>query len=155
MDSGDGEGAVEAFDAALASATHLGDTDWISQIREERRYARSELGLAPDESDRLADLVQPVESEAPAIWSLAWFPRDQIEEALARWPSLADDLNDPDAYCRSIEATLRAMDSGTGRRPTIAVLEVERLIDYADEHRPRTAEPPGVGLRPNSADAAR
>ena len=133
MDSGDGEGAVDAFDAALAAATRLRDADWVAQIRAERRYVRSELGLAPDESDRLADLVEQVESGEEARWSLAWFPRDQIGEGLARWPSLADDLKDPDAYCRSIEATLRVMATGSGRLPTIAALDVERLIGYADE----------------------
>lgn len=132
MDSGDGAGAVEAFDEALAVATRLGDADWIRQIREERRYVRSELGLAADESDRLADLVEQVESGEEARWSLAWFPRDQIEEALEHWPSLADDLKDPDAYCRSIEATLRTM-AGSGRRPAIAAVDVKRLIGYADE----------------------
>jgi uncharacterized protein YecA (UPF0149 family)/predicted RNase H-like HicB family nuclease len=135
MDSGDSEGAAEAFDAALAAATRLGDADWISQIREERRYVRSELGLTPDESDRLAGLVEQVESDAPTRWSLAWFPRDQIEAALSRWPSLADDLSDPDAYCQSIEVTLRQMSADTGRRPTIAALDVERLTDYADAQR--------------------
>jgi tetratricopeptide (TPR) repeat protein len=135
MDSGDAAGAIEAFDAALAAATRAGDSAWTHQIREERQYVRSELGLEPDEDDRLADLAEAVDSEAPTRWSLAWFPRDQIEAALARWPSLADDLSDPDAYCRSIEGTLRMMSASIGRRPIIAPLDVERLVGYADKHR--------------------
>lgn len=134
MDSGDGQGAVDAFDAALAAAARLGDADWIQQIRDERRDVRSELGLPPDESDRLAEHGEQVEAHATTLWSIAWFRRDQIEEALARWPSLVDDLNDPDAYCRSIEMTLRLIGAAGGRRPTIAAIEVARLSDYAEEH---------------------
>lgn len=62
------------------------------------------------------------------------FARDQISEALARWPDLDDDLKDPDSYCRSIEGTLRVMSATDGKRPTIGPLNVETLIRFADEH---------------------
>jgi tetratricopeptide (TPR) repeat protein len=134
MDSGDGQGALEAFDDALSLATRSGDRDWVRQVREERRYVRGELGLEPDEEDRLADLAEPTDAEGRVRLSLAWFPRDQIEAALARWPSLADDLDDADDYCRSIEGTLQTMLAGTGRRPTVAPLDIERLLVFAAEH---------------------
>lgn len=132
MDAGDGEGALVAYDEALELAKRLQDGAWIDQLRGERRYCRYEQGLAPDEEDRLADEVSPFFPEA-THWSVAWFPRDQIEAALAKWPSLADDLSDPDAYCRSIEGRLRELRSGTGSQPSVAPLHVERLIEFAAE----------------------
>lgn len=134
MDSGDGRGASEAFDEALEAAKRATDDAWVDQIRSERRYCRYELGLDPDDEDRLAEMVKPVDSETPTRWSIAWFPRDQVQTALGRWPALADDLNDPDAYCRSIEGTLREVSASTGRRPSVAPLDVERLVNYAEEH---------------------
>jgi hypothetical protein len=143
MDSGDGAGAIEAFDAALAAAKRAADHDWLREMRAERRYAGRELGLEPDEDDRLAAMAEPDGREASAHWSLAWFPRDQIAAALARWPSLTEDLADPDAYCRSIEGKLRATSILTGRRPALAPLHVDRLSHYAEEH----------GLDPDSGSA--
>lgn len=133
MDSGDGQGALEAYDEALDLAKSIGDHDWIDQLRGERRYCRFEHGFPLDEDDRLAERAIPVYPEA-THYSVAWFPRDQIEAALTRWPSLADDLNDPDAYCRTIEARLREIRSEAGRQPFVAPLQVERLVEFAEEN---------------------
>jgi tetratricopeptide (TPR) repeat protein len=133
MDSGDGEGALEAYDEALKLAKRAADTTSIDQIRAERCDCRNEHGLDPDEDDRLADRGHRVYSEA-THHSIAWFPRDQIDTALSRWPSLADDLRDPDAYCRTIEALLREVKGETGRQPSVAPLQVERLVAFAKEH---------------------
>lgn len=65
-------------------------------------------------------------------WSVAWFPRAEIAVALDRWPSLVDDLTDPDSYCHSIEGTLSTLAAQTGRRPTVAPLQVEALSAFAD-----------------------
>lgn len=133
MDSGDGQGALEAYDEALDLAKSIGDYGWIDQLRAERQYCRFEHGLPPDEDDRLAERVHPAYPTA-THYSVAWFPRDQIEAALTRWPSLADDLNDPDAYCRTIEARLREIRSETGRQPSVAPLRVEQLVEFAEEN---------------------
>ena len=133
MDSGDGQGALEAYDEALDLAKSTGDYDWIGQLRGERQYCRFEHGLPPDEDDRLAERANPAYLKT-THYSVAWFPRDQIDAALARWPSLADDLTDPDAYCRTIEARLRVMRSETGREPSVAPLRVERLVEFAEEN---------------------
>lgn len=133
MDSGDGQGALKAYDEALDLAKSTEDYDWIGQLRGERQYCRFEHGLPPDEDDRLAERANPAYLKA-THYAVAWFPRDQIEAALARWPSLADDLNDPDAYCRTIETRLRAMRSETGREPSVAPLRVERLVEFAEEN---------------------
>lgn len=133
MDSGDGEGALEAYDEALELAKRAADETWIDQIRAERRDCRNEHGLDSDEDDRLANRRHRVYSEA-THYSVAWFPRNQIDTALSRWPSLADDLSDPDAYCRTIEARLREVKGETGRQPSVAPLQVERLVEFAKEH---------------------
>ena len=59
MDSGDGQGALEAYDEALDLAKSTGDYDWIGQLRGERQYCRFEHGLPPDEDDRLAERANP------------------------------------------------------------------------------------------------
>lgn len=133
MDSGDGQGALEAYDEALDLAKQAGDHGWIGWLRSERRHCRYEQGLPPDEDDRLADRNRSQFPEATK-YSVAWFPRDQIESALARWPSLADDLDDPDAYCQTIEARLRQVRSETGRQPSVAPLQVDRLVAFAEEN---------------------
>ena len=134
MDSGDGTGAIGAFDAALAGARRVDDQAWLRRIRGERRYARAELELEPDEDDRLSDSGERADSDLAVRWSVAWFPRDEIAGALTRWPSLTDDLNDPDSYCRAIESRLQTIRASTGKRPTVAPLRVASLISYADEH---------------------
>lgn len=133
MDSGDGQGALEAYDEALDLAKSTGDYGWIDQLRGERQYCRFEHGLPPDEDDRLSEQVHPAYPKA-THYSVAWFPRDQIEAALTRWPSLAGDLSDPDAYCRTIEARLRDIRSETGCQPSVAPLRVERLVEFAEEN---------------------
>lgn len=52
---------------------------------------------------------------------------------MASWPVLAEDSADANAYCRSIERRLRELSVSTGRRPSVAPLHVERLIEYARE----------------------
>ena len=133
MDSGDGQGALEAYDEALDLAKRAGDHAWIDQLRGERQYCRFEHGLPPDEDDRLAEGANPAYPKA-MHYSVGWFPRGQIGAALARWPSLAEDLCDPDAYCRTIEARLRDVLRETGRQPSVAPLEVERLVAFAAEN---------------------
>jgi tetratricopeptide (TPR) repeat protein len=133
MDSGDGQGALEAYDEALDLAKRNGDHAWIDQLRGERQYCRFEHGLPLDEDDRLAERANPASPKA-MHYSVAWFPRDQIGAALAHWPSLADDLCDPDQYCRTIEARLQDVRSETGRQPSVAPLRVERLVEFAEEN---------------------
>jgi SEC-C motif. len=79
----------------------------------------------------------PQKATTPDVdaYAVAWFPRDQIEEALERWPSLAEDLEDPDAYCRIIEVRLREVRAETGRAPSAAPMEVEALVQFASEQR--------------------
>jgi tetratricopeptide (TPR) repeat protein len=133
MDSGDDQAALEAYDEALDLAKQMGDHGWIDQLRGERQYCRYENGLPPDEDDRLASRSHSLFSEGTHC-SVAWFPRDQIEPALARWPPLADDLDDPDAYCRAIEARLRHLRNETGQQPSVAPLPVDRLVGFAEKN---------------------
>jgi len=66
-------------------------------------------------------------------WTLAWFGPDQHAAALARWPSLAEDLADATAYNARIEGHLRRLHRETGRRPTIAPLDVDEFAAWTAE----------------------
>lgn len=88
MDSGDDQGALKAYDEALNLAKSAGDYDWIGQLRSERQSCRFEHGLPPDEDDRLAERANPAHLKA-THFTVAWFPRDQIEAALTRCKSKA------------------------------------------------------------------
>jgi tetratricopeptide (TPR) repeat protein len=132
-DSGDEEGALQAFDESMALAKDHGDHDLIREARAERRESRSRLGLPLDADDLEVGSTTPGAVEQ-VRWSVAWFPRDEIDAALARWPDLSGDLEDPDAYCRSIEGTLRELARETGRQPTIAPIRAAALSEYAESH---------------------
>ena len=131
--SGDELGALRAYDEALELAKTGGDSVLTRSLRAERRERREEQGLEPDEDDRLADSPGLGFPDVDA-YAVAWFPRDQIEAALGRWPSLAEDLDDPDAYCKIIETRLREVRSATGRAPSVAPIEVDALVEFAAEH---------------------
>ncbi len=132
LDSGDPDGALEAYDEALDLAKSLGDPGQVHEIRGERRSCRWEQDLPLDEEDRI-DLTARSSHGLEMRYALAWFPRDQIDAALARWPSLAGDLRDADAYCKTIEARLRDVLSTTGKQPVVSPLNVERLVEFAAE----------------------
>lgn len=101
-------------------------------MRAERRECRADEDLPPDEDDALADADDP-ELPDVAARAIGWFPRDQIEAALGRWPSLAGDLGDPDAYCATVEGRLRDMRSATGQAPWVAPIKVDALELFASE----------------------
>jgi tetratricopeptide (TPR) repeat protein len=151
FDSGDLEGALRAFDRALelteaGSAVRLTERPTerlrVESLRAERQECRRELGLPDDEPGRPAPTV---DREPPRTqeFVIAWFPREEIDAALGRWPSLADDLGDPDAYCGTIEGRLRDLRAATGRLPSVAPLAVEALVDFAAAH----------GLDPDTGEA--
>lgn len=131
--SGDELGALRAFDEALQLAKAGSDPALTRRLRAERLECREDQDLPPDEDDRLAASAEPDFPDADA-YAVAWYPRDQIGAALERWPSLAGDLEDPDAYCNIIEARLREVRSETGRVPSVAPLEVDAVVQFASEH---------------------
>lgn len=131
-DSGDVEGALRALEEALELARKGEDESLIRRLGAERRDCRAELGIPPDDEDRLAEHRGPRFLEATS-YAVAWFPRGQIDAALERWPDLAGDLEDPDAYCRVIEARLREARAATGRPPSVAPLEVAAFLEFSSE----------------------
>lgn len=140
--SGDGPGALRAFDEALELAKAGTDSALIRRLRAERLECREDQDLPPDEDDRLAASAEPDFAD-PDAYAVAWYPRDQIDAAMERWPALFEDLADPDAYCQIIEARLREVQAATGRVPSVAPLEVDALVQFASEH----------GLDPDSGSA--
>jgi tetratricopeptide (TPR) repeat protein len=131
--SGDGPGAIRAYDEALELAKLGTDENLTWRLRAERRECRVDQDLPADEDDLIAASADPRPRDV-AAFAVGWFRRDQIEAALNRWPSLAADLKDQDAYCRTIEARLRDVRNATGRSPWIAPIEVDALLQFASEH---------------------
>lgn len=138
-DAGDFEGALPAFDRALelaeaerivGSAASVTDELQVERLWAEREEVRQELGLPAEGSRRFSRAASPF-PEAPT-YAVAWFPREEIDAALARWPSLAEDLRDPDAYCGAVEARVREVGRITGRVPSIAPLKVDALLAFAE-----------------------
>lgn len=149
-DAGDFEGALPAFDRALelaeaervvSSPEGPRDPLLLERLRAERDEVRQELGLPAEESGRFAGISSRF-PEAPS-YVVAWFPREEIDAALARFPSLAEDLRDPDAYCGILEARLREVGRVTGRVPSVAPLKVDALVEFAESR----------GLDPGTAEA--
>jgi tetratricopeptide (TPR) repeat protein len=141
-DAGDHEGAVRAFDRALELAESGAGSEpaasaaarWpIRRFRAERQECLLELGLDEEEGGRFAGITTSGFLEAEA-YAVAWFPREEIDAALTRWPSLASDLRDPDSYCAIVEARLREVRAATGRVPSVAPLTVEALVEFAAAH---------------------
>jgi hypothetical protein len=129
-DAGLQEAALAAFDEAVEVGKRVGLASQLDHARIERRSEREHVGLPLDEDDELVLPARPLIDDQIA-WTPAWFPPDQHAAALARWPSLGEDLADPTAYSRRFEGHLRHLHRETGRRPSIAPLDVEELAAWA------------------------
>jgi hypothetical protein len=141
-DSGSQDAALDAFDDALAAAKQSGFQREIDRARIERRAEREYVGLDLDEDDRLAPAPRQPRA-GPIAWAVAWFPPDQRDAALERWPDLAEDLVEPESYARHIERHLRDLHRALGHRPAVAPLTVEELVAWAADE----------GYDPNSGEA--
>jgi tetratricopeptide (TPR) repeat protein len=129
-DAGLQDAALAAFDEAVDVAKRFGLAGELDRARIERRAEREHVGLPLDEEDRLAPWPRPLIDEHIA-WTLAWFPPDQHAAALARWPSLGEDLADPAVYNGRLEGHLLELHRETGRRPSIVPLDVDEFADWA------------------------
>jgi SEC-C motif-containing protein len=141
-DAGLQDGAFDAFDEALAIAKRCGFDRDIDRARIERRAEREHFGIDLDEDDLLAPAPKPLVGD-PVAWSLAWFPPEERAAALERWPTLADDFADAQAYSRRIEGRLRNLHRALAQRPSVAPIEVQALVDWAAS----------AGYDPDSGDA--
>jgi hypothetical protein len=124
--------ALAAFDDAVDVAKRYGPQNDLDRARIERRAEREHVGLPADDEDRLAPDPRPL-PPGPVAWTVAWFPPGQHAAAVQRWPTLGDDLADPQAYARSIERTLREVREATGRAPSVAPLDAAQLASWADQ----------------------
>jgi len=70
------------------------------------------------------------------VVSLAWFPAGEYEEAIRRWPSLAEDWADvPHAdYCRRLDGNIKWMRSHGIPIRAIAPIPVADYVRWCDEH---------------------
>jgi hypothetical protein len=128
------DASLAALDEAVALARVRADQESLDRARIERRAEREHVGLPADADDRLAPAPRPIVS-GPLEWALAWFPPDQREAALERWPTLADDFADPAAYSRRLEGHLQTLLQQTGHRPSVAAIDVDELVAWAETQR--------------------
>jgi hypothetical protein len=129
-DAGLQDASLAAFDEAVELAKRHGFTRDLDHARIERRAEREHVGLSPDEEDRLAPEPRPIITQQVA-WTLAWFAPEERAAALERWPTLADDFEDPIAYNVRIEGSLRQLHRETARLPSVAPLDVDVFADWA------------------------
>jgi len=142
-DAGLQAAALDAFDDALAVAKRRGFQKEIDRARIERRAEREHVGLEPDEDDLLAPPPKPPTRSHAIALAVAWFPPDQRDAALERWPDLVDDFADPVRYARRLEGSLRNLVRGLGQHPAIAPIDVAALVAWAN----------GEGYDPASGEA--
>jgi hypothetical protein len=124
--------ALAAFDEAVEVARRHGPQNDLDRARIERRAEREHVGLPADEDDRLAPDPRPL-PPGPVAWTVAWFPPGEHAAAVQRWPTLRDDLADPQAYARRIEQNLRELRETTGRAPSVAPLEAAEVATWAEQ----------------------
>jgi tetratricopeptide (TPR) repeat protein len=130
-DAGLHDEALQAFDDALVAAKRRGFTEDIKHARVERKAEREHMGLAPDRDDELAPVPEPLDRQPSLACALAWFPPDQRDGALERWPDLAEDFQDPVTYARRLEHLLRDLDRELGQHPAVAPIDLEEFISWA------------------------
>jgi hypothetical protein len=70
------------------------------------------------------------------VVSLAWFPAGEFEEAIRRWPSLAEDWADVphDVYCARPDGNIKWMRSQGVPICAVAPIVVEEYVAWCTEH---------------------
>lgn len=134
----DPEGALRAYDEALALAVDLDDELLLRRARVEREELRWVRGLPADEHDRAVtafrrsrngirqgqidlDLLSPNEP---------WFPPDELVAARTRWPDLSRaTMDDPDVHRRAVERSLRQNADLALGGLCVVPITVARLLD--------------------------
>jgi tetratricopeptide (TPR) repeat protein len=89
-------------------------------------------GFDPDSPSAAADVVSIASSAARKMpLSLAWFPSDEWELAIDRWPDLLDELPaDHRSYSHRIEARLKWLaKQAPGHRLSVSPLTVAQLVE--------------------------
>ena len=74
----------------------------------------------------------PLIHQGPVAIAFAWFPPDQRASALERWPDLAEDFEDPQAYALRLERHLRDADLSMGKHPSVAPINVAAFVAWAE-----------------------
>ncbi|MEQ8717368.1 MAG: SEC-C metal-binding domain-containing protein [Acidimicrobiales bacterium] len=135
----------ENHDTELVARVEAFERDWVRPPRRDRssgtpsrldqgRRRCGHCGFDPDRPPISARTpggpLRPRESAKVAL-SLAWFPADEWESAVQRWPHLTEDFPVPhDEYSHRIEARMKWLARHEAARVlTISPLSVDELIE--------------------------
>jgi tetratricopeptide (TPR) repeat protein len=122
--------AEEALTALRAHA-ELERAEANAQVRPailERIYA-GETEVA----ERWDDVVDVPVARGGGAMALAWFPAQEFDEAVARWPELATHGADHATYVRALQGHLLGF-AAHGTKPRLAPITVDGLVAFARSH---------------------
>lgn len=119
------EPAVDTDEDRLAAAATLAAM---------RRDIRVELGLGPDEIDRIVDVIGYEIATAAAAYAWTFWPQAEFSEVRRRWPTLADDLGPTwEVHRADLERHLVALAKASGRALWVVPGRVAELADLSME----------------------
>jgi tetratricopeptide (TPR) repeat protein len=119
------EPAVDAEEDRLAAAATLAAL---------RRDIRVELGLCPDEIDKIVDTLVNEIAVAAAAYAWMFWPQAEFSELRRRWPALADDLGSTwEVHRADLEHHLVALAKASGRALWVVPGRVAELADLSIE----------------------
>ena len=151
LDMGDPGRAARWFETGIELCLLHHDPERVlDQLVGLRAEALEALGRPADELQERARRIATLWSyRGPAgidVWghfgpgdattaAVPWFPRDELPDALERWPRLVEryGTSDPGSYVRRLQAHLNDLRPNLEVRPKLAPIAVEGLLEWADE----------------------
>lgn len=160
--AGDHEAALRWLTRGLELALATGDPEGlVAQLSDLRRESLAALGRPHDELEKRADVfleehdrpddpdyldLHPLaERQAPGEASsspvggrqqvhpaVAWFPPDELQAALARWPQWREvpEKHSYEAHRRAVQGVLVRLNA-LGQNPALAPIKVDELVEWA------------------------
>jgi len=106
------------------------------RANEDKRSSRHSLGPFEDMTPLDHPTPQGLERGEAAV-ALAWFPRGEYEQAITRWPSLAEDWTEVSHadYCRRFDGNIKWMRRHNVPIRAIAPLVVEDFVAWCEDAR--------------------
>ena len=108
---------------------------WSSEAQERKRRPARMIEPSAGSMRVIGDTLGSDEHEDVVV-SLAWFPAGEYEEAIQRWPSLAEDWADVahNDYCARMDGNIKWMRSQGMPIRAIAPIVLEDYSAWCDEH---------------------